>query len=129
MHEGYLEQELVVKDAKLLRKNYIKGSYFLMDMISILPDFAYFLFPSKCHENVPCPVIFRLNRVARLDRMFEPFSKTETRTNFPNAFRITKVIVNIMILIHWNACFFFTISFAIGFETGRLGLPRITKFS
>ena len=120
MHKGYLEQGLMVKDAKLLRKNYIEGSYFLT-------DFAYFLFPSKCHENVPCPVIFRLNRVARLDRMFEFFSKTETRTNFPNAFRITKVIVNILILIHWNACFFFTISFAIGFETD--GLPWITKFS
>ena len=31
-------------------------------------------------------------RVLRLDRMFEFFNKTETRTNFPNAFRITKVI-------------------------------------
>ena len=118
MHEGYLEQGLMVKDTKLLRKNYVKGSYFFMDMVSIIPtDFAYLFFPSKCHENVPCPVIFRLNRVARLDRMFEFFSKTETRTNFPNAFRITKVIVNILILIHWNACFFFAISFAIGFET------------
>ena len=66
---------------------------------------------------MPCPVIFRLNRVARIDRMFEFFNKTESRTNFPNAFRITKVVLYILILIHWNACVFFAISFAIGFNT------------
>ena len=62
-------------------------------------------------------MIFRLNRVARIDRMFEFFNKTESRTNFPNAFRITKVVLYILILIHWNACVFFAISFAIGFNT------------
>ena len=49
--------------------------------------------------------------------MFEFFNKTESRTNFPNAFRITKVVLYILILIHWNACVFFAISFAIGFNT------------
>ena len=71
----------------------------------------------KLVTKVPCPVIFRLNRVARIDRMFEFFNKTESRTNFPNAFRITKVVLYILILIHWNACVFFAISFAIGFNT------------
>jgi hypothetical protein len=28
-----------------------------------------------------------------------------------------QVVLYILILIHWNACFFFAISFAIGFET------------
>lgn len=60
---------------------------------------------------------FRLNRVLRIDRVVEYFEKTETRTNFPNTFRIAKVVLYILILIHWNACFFFALSFAIGFET------------
>ena len=60
---------------------------------------------------------FRLNRVLRIDRVVEFFEKTETRTNFPNTFRIAKVVLYILILIHWNACFFFALSFAIGFET------------
>ena len=50
----------------------------------------------------------------RIDRMFEFFDKTESRTTFPNAFRITKVIIQTMIIIHWNACVYFSISYAIG---------------
>ena len=118
MHEGYLDQGIMVKEAAMLRKNYRKSKFFKVDIVSILPtDFAYFFFEGKCSEQVPCPVIFRLNRVARIDRMFEFFNKTESRTNFPNAFRITKVVIQIVILIHWNACVFFAISFAIGFNT------------
>ena len=49
--------------------------------------------------------------------MVEFFDKTETRTNFPNTFRITKVVMYILVLIHWNACLFFAISFYIGFGT------------
>ena len=62
--------------------------------------------------------------------MFEFFNKTESRTTFPNAFRlklfynfiivklwikrITKVIIYILIIIHWNACIYFSISYIIG---------------
>ena len=118
MHEGYLDQGIMVKEAAMLRKNYRQSGRLKLDVLSVLPtDFAYFFFEGKCSEQVPCPVIFRLNRVARIDRMFEFFNKTESRTNFPNAFRITKVVLYILILIHWNACVFFAISFAIGFNT------------
>ena len=103
-------------------------------------------------QVMPCLVIIRLNRLLRwnfqfhfysssiryfrIDRMFEFFDKTESRTTFPNAFRlwqkiniifeiqpqniyfrITKVIIYIVIIIHWNACLYFSISYAIGFET------------
>jgi len=119
MHEGYLEQGLMVKNAKKLRKNYVKSKYVIFDILSILPtDLAYLFWSSaKCYETVPCPVIVRLNRILRFDRLAEYFEKTETRTNFPNAFRITRVVLYILVLIHWNACFFFAISFYIGFET------------
>jgi cyclic nucleotide gated channel alpha 3 len=30
---------------------------------------------------------------------------------------LTQVVLYILILIHWNACLFFAVSFAIGFET------------
>ena len=49
--------------------------------------------------------------------MAEFFEKTETRTNFPNAFRITRVVLYILILIHWNAAIFFWVSFSIGFAS------------
>lgn len=118
IHEGYLEQGLLVKDVKLLRKNYLNGSSKIVDFLSIFPtDFAYFMLSSTCHEQIPCPVVVRLNRIFRIYRMFEFFDKTETRTSFPNAFRISKIILNLLILIHWDACFYFVVSFYVGFET------------
>ena len=51
----------MVKDAKLLRKNYAKNHIRYFDVLSILPtDIAYLFFDSKCHENVPCPVIGKI---------------------------------------------------------------------
>lgn len=118
MHEGYLEHGLMVNDSSKLRRNYLKSKYAPLDLVSILPtDLGYLFFESTCQESLPCPVILRLNRVCRVDRMIEFFEKTETRTNFPNAFRIATVVFYILVLIHWNACFFFALSFAIGFET------------
>jgi len=120
MHEGYLEQGLMVKDPKKLRKNYFNSKYFIFDVLSILPtDLTYLAWSSTCDKSMPCPVIARLNRVLRAGRMFEFFEKTETRTNFPNAFRITRVVLYILILIHWNACVFFWVSYGIGFGTDR----------
>ena len=117
-HEGYLEQGILVKDSKMLRAAYRRSSWFKKDMISILPtDFLYFLFPGKCYYQIPCKVIVRLNRIVKIERMFQFFDKTETTTNFPNAFRILKIVFYILVLIHWNACVYFTVSFYIGFNT------------
>ena len=118
MHEGYLDQGLMVKDSKLLRANYRQARISKIDLLSIFPtDFAYFFFDGSCYEEMPCLVIVRINRVLRIDRMFEFFDKTESRTTFPNTFRITKVIIYILLLIHINACIFFAVSFTVGFDT------------
>ena len=54
MHEGYLDQGIMVKEAAMLRKNYRQGGRLKLDVISVLPtDFAYFFFDGKCSEQVP----------------------------------------------------------------------------
>ncbi|XP_069983711.1 cyclic nucleotide-gated channel alpha-3-like [Penaeus vannamei] len=126
-HEGYLEQGLMVKDPSKLRKNYIKSWGFKLDLISILPtDLVYLLTGTNCDNYVPGPVLVRVNRLLRISRMGEFFDKTETRTNFPNAFRICKVVLYILVIIHWNACFYFAISYAIGFGTDGWVYKNIT---
>ncbi|XP_042869524.1 cyclic nucleotide-gated cation channel alpha-3-like [Penaeus japonicus] len=126
-HEGYLEQGLMVKDPSKLRKNYIKSWGFKLDLISILPtDLIYLLTGTNCDNYVPGPVLVRVNRLLRISRMGEFFDKTETRTNFPNAFRICKVVLYILVIIHWNACFYFAISYAIGFGTDGWVYKNIT---
>ena len=54
MHEGYLDQGIMVKEAAMLRKNYRQSGRLKLDILSILPtDFAYFFFEGKCSEQVP----------------------------------------------------------------------------
>nr|CAI5837851.1 unnamed protein product [Callosobruchus analis] len=116
-HEGYLEQGLLVTDPGKLRKHYYESKSWKSDVMSVLPtDLAYFWWsPLECDEKVPCPVIVRLNRLFKLPRLWLWFERTETDTSYPNVFRICKVLLAILVLIHWNACLYFAISYAIGF--------------
>uniref|UniRef100_A0A3P8XXI6 Cyclic nucleotide-binding domain-containing protein n=1 Tax=Esox lucius TaxID=8010 RepID=A0A3P8XXI6_ESOLU len=117
---GYLEQGLLVKDAKKLRDKYRSTSQFKWDMISILPTDLLFL---KVGFNNP---ELRLNRLARMNRLFEFFDRTETRTSFPNVFRISNLVLYILIIIHWNACIFFALSKVIGFGSDTWVYPNIS---
>ena len=55
----------------------------------------------------------------RVHRLQEFFERTETRTSFPYLFRILKLVVLILILIHCNACVYFAISYVIGFDSDK----------
>ncbi|MGH0158216.1 UNVERIFIED_CONTAM: hypothetical protein FKN15_035206 [Acipenser sinensis] len=58
--------------------------------------------------------------------MFEFFSRTETRTNYPNIFRISNLVMYIVIIIHWNACLYFSFSKAIGFGEDTWVYPNVS---
>ncbi|XP_036971897.1 cyclic nucleotide-gated cation channel alpha-3 isoform X1 [Acanthopagrus latus] len=117
---GYLEQGLLVKDAGKLRSKYRTTSQFKYDMISMIPTDLLFL---KFGLNNP---EFRFNRLCKISRLFEFFERTETRTSFPNMFRISNLVLYILIIIHWNACMFFAISKTIGFGTDTWVYPNIS---
>ncbi|CAF3055419.1 unnamed protein product [Rotaria socialis] len=109
---GYLEQGLIVRDITKLRKNYMRSRAFILDLISLLPtDFLYFVPKLRL---VPA---LRFNRLFRIYRTFEFSDKVETQTNHPNVFRLVSLLIIIMIIIHWNACFYFIISRWIGYST------------
>ncbi|VFV42793.1 cyclic nucleotide-gated cation [Lynx pardinus] len=118
---GFLEQGLMVKDAQRLWKHYTKTVHFKLDMLSLVPtDLAYF----KLGVNYP---ELRFNRLLKLARLFEFFDRTETRTNYPNLFRIGNLVLYILIIIHWNACIYFAISKFIGFGTDSWVYPNISN--
>ncbi|KAK7491150.1 hypothetical protein BaRGS_00017587 [Batillaria attramentaria] len=107
---GYLEHGLMVVDPAKLRKNYTKSKLFRLDVLSVLPtDLLYFVIGIQ-------PYV-RFNRLLRIHRLFEFFDRTETRTSFTNMWRIFTLVLYILVIIHWNACFYFAISDAIGFGT------------
>uniref|UniRef100_A0A4X2KNX4 Cyclic nucleotide gated channel subunit alpha 3 n=1 Tax=Vombatus ursinus TaxID=29139 RepID=A0A4X2KNX4_VOMUR len=117
---GFLEQGLMVKDAEKLRRHYMKMFQFKLDVLSLAPtDLAYL----KVGLNYP---ELRFNRLLKFARLFEFFDRTETRTNYPNMFRIGNLVLYILIIIHWNACIYFAVSKLIGFGTDSWVYPNIS---
>ena len=91
-----------------------------MDLMSIFPsDFLYIAFGLNT-------TIVRINRLIRLNRLFEFSDRTETASNYPNVFRIVNLIIFVLLIIHWNACIFFQISNWIGFANDEFVYPNIT---
>ncbi|XP_066505087.1 cyclic nucleotide gated channel subunit alpha 2a [Hoplias malabaricus] len=120
LRTGFLEQGLLVKDLKKLRDTYIRTLQFKLDLISILPtDLAYLA------TGIHVPEL-RFNRLLRFSRMFEFFDRTETRTCYPNTFRIGNLVLYILVIIHWNACIYFAISKSIGFGSDQWVYPNIS---
>ncbi|KAM8879765.1 cyclic nucleotide gated channel subunit alpha 1a isoform 2-T4 [Spinachia spinachia] len=116
---GFLEQGLMVKDEKLLRDRYMGSLQFRLDFISMLPtDLLYFVLGLDYPE-------IRINKLLRIGRMMEFFTRTETKTNYPNIFRIGNLIMYILIIIHWNACFYFSFSKYIGFGADAWVYPAL----
>ncbi|XP_069350904.1 cyclic nucleotide-gated channel alpha-3 isoform X2 [Eulemur rufifrons] len=117
---GFLEQGLVVRDVERLWKHYTTTLHFKLDVLSLVPtDLAYL----KLGMNYP---ELRFNRLLKISRLFEFFDRTETRTNYPNVFRIGNLVLYILIIIHWNACIYFAISKFIGFGTDSWVYPNIS---
>uniref|UniRef100_A0ACB8FII5 Uncharacterized protein n=1 Tax=Sphaerodactylus townsendi TaxID=933632 RepID=A0ACB8FII5_9SAUR len=117
---GFLEQGLLVRDEKKLRQNYQSTRQFKLDILSLLPTDLFYL---KFGLNYP---ELRFNRLLRLSRLFEFFDRTETRTNYPNIFRIGNLVLYILIIIHWNACIYFAISKQIGFGSDTWVYPNVS---
>lgn len=103
----------------------MKTPQFKLDMLSVIPtDIVFFYIGINNPE-------WRFNRLFRLGRLFEFFDRTETRTNFPNIFRIANLVLYIIIIIHWNGCLYFAISKILGFgsDTWVYPGPKKPEFS
>uniref|UniRef100_H3CBR2 Cyclic nucleotide gated channel subunit alpha 1 n=1 Tax=Tetraodon nigroviridis TaxID=99883 RepID=H3CBR2_TETNG len=115
---AYLEQGLLVKDEQKLRERYTQSFQFKLDLVSMIPtDLLYLVLGTRYPE-------IRLNKLFRFNRMLEFFQRTETRTNYPNVLRISNLVMYIVIIIHWNACLYYSFSKAIGgFGADRFVYP------
>ncbi|XP_032432961.1 cyclic nucleotide gated channel subunit alpha 2b [Xiphophorus hellerii] len=121
LRTGFLEQGLLVKDHTKLRDSYIRTLQFKLDVVSILPtDLVYI------YTGIHTPQL-RFNRLLRFPRMFEFFDRTETRTNYPNIFRICNLVLYILVIIHWNACIYYAISKSLGFGSDTWVFPNISQ--
>lgn len=110
----------MVRDRARLKKRYLRSSAFLWDIVSLLPTDLLYL-----QLGIHTPLV-RVNRFLRSSRLSEALDRMETRTAYPNVFRISKLMILIFILTHWNACIYFSLSNYIGFGTDEWVYPNIS---
>lgn len=116
---GFLDQGLIVKDVQRLRETYIRTIQCKLDVSSILPTDLLYL-----SVGISYTPFLRFNRLLRLPRLFEFFERTETRTGYPNAFRICKLVLYILVIIHWNACGYYSFSKILGLGSDSWVYPN-----
>lgn len=112
---------ILVRDPKKLHRNYMLKATFKIDCLSILPlDLFYFVGGINM-------VALRLPRLLRLHRLLELRSTTETRSRFPDFLLLCFLVAMVLLIFHWNACFYFVLSRWIGFGSDDWVYPKLTK--
>ncbi|CAG4933710.1 unnamed protein product [Colias eurytheme] len=109
LRTGYLEQGLMVYDSKKLAKHYLKSRSFLLDIAALTP---LDLLQLKIGTN---PII-RFPRFLKVYRAVSCYYIVESRTVYPNFWRVINLIHILLILAHWFGCFYFLLSEAEGFQ-------------
>ncbi|CAF0775118.1 unnamed protein product [Rotaria sordida] len=122
LRTGYLEQGLLVYNHYKLAMNYIRSSRFIFDIISLTPlDILQIKFGS-----IP---ILRFPRFLKVYRTFQLYYLQESRTIYPNTYRVLNLFHILLLLGHWLASFYFMVSKAEGF-VGYWSYPKpIGNFS
>ncbi|XP_035448089.2 uncharacterized protein LOC118274590 isoform X12 [Spodoptera frugiperda] len=106
---GYLEQGLMVYDSKKLAKHYIKSRNFLLDIVSLAPL-------DLLQLHIGTNPIIRFPRFCKVYRAVDFYYIVESRTVYPNFWRVINLIHILLILAHWFGCFYFLLSEAEGFQ-------------
>ncbi|RMB89583.1 hypothetical protein DUI87_34006 [Hirundo rustica rustica] len=111
-HTGFLEDGILVRDVGRTRRRYLCSWTFPWDVAAVLPTELLCLLPGV--PRVPGVPAARANRCLRAPRLFEAFDRRETRTGWPNAFRVAKLMLYLLLGIHWHGCLYFALSARLG---------------
>ncbi|ELU09319.1 hypothetical protein CAPTEDRAFT_72022, partial [Capitella teleta] len=112
---GYLEKGLIVYNSKKLARHYMNSRYFALDLISLVPlDPVQFII--GIHPLIRFPRFIKVYRTYRFIYM------VETRTVFPNMWRVANLSHVLFLGSHWFAAFYFMISKAENYK-GTWGYP------
>lgn len=105
---GYLEQGLLVYDSKKLSNNYITSPDFKLDVSCLLPL-------DLIQLTIGWHPILRFPRFLKIYRTFRCVHMLESRTPYPNLFRVANLTHILFLGAHWFAAFFYLISEAENF--------------
>ncbi|KYM93780.1 Cyclic nucleotide-gated olfactory channel [Cyphomyrmex costatus] len=119
---GYLEQGLMVYDGWKLVGHYLFSKFFFLDIFALTPLSVFGLDVS----NNP---ILRFPRFLKIYRLYYFYYMVESRTVYPNFWRVLNLIHILLILAHWFGCFYYLLSEAEGFKGEWVYPYRPGKYS
>ncbi len=112
---GYLENGLVVYDSRKLARNYCWSRSFCLDLLCLTPlDLLQYY--------VGIHPLLRFPRYLKVHRALKFAYMVETRTAFPNVWRVANLSHILFLGSHWFAVFYYMISKSQGF-IGGWGYP------
>ncbi|XP_023248266.1 uncharacterized protein LOC106639567 [Copidosoma floridanum] len=106
---GYLEQGLMVYNSKKLAGHYFRSKSFALDLFALLPL-------DLLQVNLGSNPILRFPRFLKVYRVYNYYYMVESRTVYPNLWRVINLIHILLILAHWFGCFYYLLSEAEGFH-------------
>ncbi|XP_025420097.1 uncharacterized protein LOC112690326 isoform X4 [Sipha flava] len=106
---GYLEQGLMVYNTRKLAGHYIRSRSFLFDLIALTPL-------DLLQLKIGVHPILRFPRFIKVYRVYDYYYMVESRTVYPNFWRVINLIHILLILAHWFGCFYYLLSEAEGFK-------------
>lgn len=106
---GYLEQGLMVYNSRKLAGHYVRSRSFILDLMALLPfDWLQW--------NLGTNPLLRFPRFLKIYRVYNYYYMVESRTVYPNFWRVLNLIHILLILAHWFGCFYYLLSEAEGFQ-------------
>ncbi|XP_017852468.1 platelet binding protein GspB isoform X2 [Drosophila busckii] len=109
LRTGYLEQGLMVYDDKKLACHYVHSREFIFDMMALIPL-------DLLQLKMGTHPLLRFTRFFKVYRSVRFYYIVESRTVWPNLWRVVNLIHILLILAHWFGCFYFLLSEAEGFQ-------------
>ncbi len=107
---SYLKDGILEHNKDKLKLFYMNSRNFKLDFLSCLPiDWMYIFM----YWEIPPPLLHCL-KLLKVYRLRQFFSRTESRSHYPNTCRVIFLIHNLLVIIHWNACAYFLLSYWIG---------------
>lgn len=99
-------------DSVKLAGHYMQSKAFLLDLGSLVPlDLLQF--------NVGINPILRFPRFLKAYRVYHYYYMVESRTVYPNLWRVVNLIHILLVLAHWFGCFYFLLSQHEKFQVSR----------
>lgn len=110
LRTGYLERGLIVYDAGKLVRHYVWSRDFVLDAVSLIPLDLVQIYVGV-HPLIRFPRFVKAYRLCRFVYM------VETRTAYPNMWRVANLSHVLFLGCHWFAAFYFLISKAEQFRS------------